>query len=146
MSYLEQLRAASAKKVLAGGTAPTKLTEPHKGANTDLPKPTKPSFVSSAGAAPHTKTFSGQRAAAIASARDASGLDRWREALALGRLHLCGNCARYTFGADPAGAGTCALHGDGLLAFAMPFDCADFTMRPAPYTGLESPDRREGPQ
>jgi hypothetical protein len=53
-------------------------------------------------------------------------LDDFRQALALGRLHVCGNCSRYTFGTDPAGGGTCSLHGDGLLAF-LPFDCRDFT-------------------
>jgi hypothetical protein len=69
---------------------------------------------------------------AIIAAREAAGLDYWRATLLLGRLHLCGNCSRYIFGHDPAGAGTCSMHGDGLLAFAMPFDCRDFLVSPTP--------------
>ena len=72
------------------------------------------------------------REKATASARDAAPLGEYRAALVHGRLHLCGNCSRYSFGADPATAGTCALHGEGLLAFAMPFDCGDFEVSATP--------------
>src|ERR1700686_3749997 len=57
---------------------------------------------------------------AISAARDAAPLSEYRAALMLGRLRLCGNCSRYTFDQDPAGAGTCALHGKGLLALDAP--------------------------
>lgn len=70
--------------------------------------------------------------AAISTARDAAGLEEWRAPLVLGRLHLCGNCARHTFGADPGGLGTCAVHGEGLVAFAMPFHCPEFQASKAP--------------
>jgi len=67
------------------------------------------------------------REKAIFAARDAADLGDWRAPLDLGRLHLCGNCARFAFGPDAGGLGTCALHGDGLLPF-LPFDCPDFTV------------------
>jgi hypothetical protein len=73
-----------------------------------------------------------ERRAAIIAARAAAGLEYWRAPLLLGRLHLCGNCSRYAFGPDPAGSGTCSLHGDLLLAFAMPFPCPDFVASPTP--------------
>jgi hypothetical protein len=68
-----------------------------------------------------------------ASARASQTLAHFREALLLSRLDLCGNCSHYTFGPDPAAAGACTIHGDGLLAFVMPFDCRYFTvsLRPA---------------
>jgi hypothetical protein len=69
---------------------------------------------------------------AIIAVRDATPLAEFCEALLRGRLHLCGNCSRYSFGPDPANAGTCSVHGDGLLAFAMPFDCRDFEVSPTP--------------
>jgi hypothetical protein len=84
--------------------------------------------VAVADAGPHDPVF---RRAVIA-ARDAAGLEYWRAPLLLGRLHLCGNCARYAFGPDPAGSGTCPVHGADVLAFAMPFDCADFLASPIP--------------
>jgi len=78
--------------------------------------------------------------ATVAMSHVAKGLDDFREALLLGRLHLCGNCSRYTFGSDPAGAGTCAIHGDGLVAFAMPFRCRDFAVSKNPIASDYLPD------
>jgi hypothetical protein len=80
------------------------------------------------------------REKAIAAARDAAPLAGYRAALILGRLHLCGNCSRYTFGQDPAGAGACSKHGDGLLAFAMPFDCRDFAVSAIPTAPAYLPE------
>jgi hypothetical protein len=77
-------------------------------------------------------TLAAERDGAIRSATASPALARFREALTLGRLHLCGNCARYTFGPEPAGAGTCSIHGDGLLAFAMPFGCRGFRVSERP--------------
>ena len=85
---------------------------------------------------------SDRRTAIQAAAQAASPvLDDFRQALVLGRLHVCGNCSRYTFGQDPAGAGTCSVHGDGLLAFAMPFDCRDFEVSPTPTAPSYLPGR-----
>jgi len=76
---------------------------------------------------------SDRRAAIQAAAQAASPvLDDFRPALLLGRLHVCGNCSRSAFGQDPAGAGTCSMHGDGLVAFAMPFECREFQVSPTP--------------
>jgi hypothetical protein len=80
------------------------------------------------------------REQAIAAARDTVPLSEYRAALILGRLQLCGNCSRYTFGQDPASAGTCALHGEGLLAFAMPFGCRDFGASRVPAAAAYLPD------
>jgi hypothetical protein len=79
---------------------------------------------------------------AVIAARDAAPLSEFRGAMLLGRLGICGNCGRYTSGSDPAGAGTCSLHGDGLLAFAMPFQCRDFQVSktPAAPAYLPGPD------
>jgi hypothetical protein len=68
------------------------------------------------------------RQGAIIAAEDAANLEEWHAPLVLGRLHLCGNCVHYTFGQDPAAPGTCSKHGDGLLAFAMPFECQEFVI------------------
>lgn len=78
--------------------------------------------------------------AAVRVALEAASLAEYREALILSRLHLCGNCSRYTLGPDPAGAGTCAMHGDGLMAFAMPFDCRDFAASTTPAAPDYLPD------
>jgi len=82
----------------------------------------------------------GEYRSAIIAARDAADLEHWRAALILGRLHLCGNCTRYSFGEDPAGPGTCALHGEALLAFAMPFKCSDFAASATPAAPAYVPD------
>jgi len=61
---------------------------------------------------------------AIIAAREAAGLEEWRAPLVLGRMVVCGNCRRFTFTSDPAGLGTCDLHGEA--APFLPFDCTDF--------------------
>jgi hypothetical protein len=78
--------------------------------------------------------------AAVRLALEAASLAEYRAALILGRLHLCGNCSRYTFASDPASAGACAIHGDGLLAFAMPFGCRDFAASTTPAAPEYLPD------
>lgn len=50
-------------------------------------------------------------------------LPEYREALIAGRLHICGDCAHFTFGANPDQVGRCALHGE-VFAF-IPFACPD---------------------
>jgi hypothetical protein len=77
-------------------------------------------------------TLAVERAGAIRAATASPALAHFRVALTLGRLHLCGNCAHFAFGPEPAGPGLCSIHGDGLLAFAMPFDCRDFAVSNAP--------------
>jgi hypothetical protein len=81
-----------------------------------------------------------ERHATILAASDAAGLEAWCAPLILGRLHLCGNCDRYTFGSDPADLGTCALHGEGLVALAMPFHCPDFQASGTPAAPEYLPD------
>ena len=73
-------------------------------------------------------TLAAERSVSIQAARYAAAdaLERLHAGISSGRLRICGDCSRYTFGSDPAGAGNCALHGDGLLAFAMLFDCREF--------------------
>jgi hypothetical protein len=80
-----------------------------------------------------------ERRQLIAAAAQASSLEEWRAALVLGHLHVCGNCSRYAFGADPAGLGSCALHGDGFVAFAMPIHCPDFKPNAAPPAPVYPP-------
>jgi hypothetical protein len=75
---------------------------------------------------------------AIIAAREAAGLEEWRAPLILGRLHLCGNCQQFTFGTDPAGLGTCALHGEA--APFLPFDCPDFEVSAQPTAPADLPD------
>lgn len=72
------------------------------------------------------------RQGAIIAAQEAAPLKEYRSALLLGRLHLCGNCSRYSFGPDPAGPGTCLDHGEGLLAFRLPFQCPSFQASQTP--------------
>jgi hypothetical protein len=69
---------------------------------------------------------------AIIAAGESARLEDYRAALWLGLLHICGNCSRYSFGPDPAGPGTCAQHGGGLMAFRMPFACPDFQTSRSP--------------
>jgi hypothetical protein len=78
--------------------------------------------------------------AAISEAVKAAKLEDSRASLILGRLHLCGNCSHFTFGADPAGPGSCALFGDGLVAFAMPFYCSKFQPSATPAAPSFLPD------
>lgn len=80
--------------------------------------------------------------AAMRVAMETASLAQYRAPLLFGRLHLCGNCRRYTFGQDPGGPGTCALHREGLLAFAMPFYCRNFTVSATPT----APDYLPTPQ
>jgi hypothetical protein len=68
-------------------------------------------------------------------------LSVFRQELLTGRRHLCGNCRRYTFGPDPAGTGLCALYGNGLMAFAMPFECDAFEPSATPYAPEFLPHR-----
>jgi hypothetical protein len=83
---------------------------------------------------------------ALLAARDAARaeLKGWHAPLVLGRLSICGNCARFTFSTDTSG--TCELHGDGLAPF-LPFACPDFrrSSRPALPELLPSIRRVAGP-
>jgi hypothetical protein len=81
-----------------------------------------------------------ERQGAILDAVNAAKLEGFRASLILGRAHLCGNCSRFTFGADPGAAGTCALFGEGLVPFAMPFYCAQFEVSDTPWAPAYLPD------
>ena len=87
------------------------------------------------------------RRRAILAARDAAGLEDWRAALRSGRLHLCANCVRFTFAADPAGAGHCARYDTKTYPFVTTLRCAGFQpcaseSAPAPDYLPEMGDRR----
>lgn len=75
---------------------------------------------------------------AILAARDAAGLEDWRAALRSGRLHLCANCTRFTFGADPAGAGYCVRYGTETYPFVTMLRCAGF--QPCAFETAPAPD------
>jgi hypothetical protein len=63
---------------------------------------------------------------------EAAKLDEYRTTLERSRLHLCGNCASFTYGPDPGGVGTCSKFGEGLMPFAAPFWCSGFTASETP--------------
>ena len=67
-----------------------------------------------------------ERRQAILAARDAADLESWRAALRAGRLHLCANCTRFTFGNDPAGMGHCDRYGAETHPFVTMLRCAGF--------------------
>jgi hypothetical protein len=77
---------------------------------------------------------------AVSEAINAARLEDFRASLIRGRLHLCGNCSHFTFGADPAGPGSCALFGDGLVPFALPFNCVEFQVSDTPSAPAYLPD------
>jgi hypothetical protein len=73
-----------------------------------------------------------ERRRLILAARDAAGLDDYRAALVRGQLHLCGNCTRFSFGADdPAGLGQCAHFNVEAWPFVPMLRCAGFDARSA---------------
>jgi hypothetical protein len=67
----------------------------------------------------------------IATACDAAGLANFREALILGRLHLCGNCSRFVFASDPAALGQCSHFNVEAWPFVPMLRCSGFEARPA---------------
>ncbi len=79
-----------------------------------------------ASASPRVLLEGDARRRAILAARDAAGLENWRAALREGRLHLCANCTRFTFGVDPAGAGHCARYDTTTYPFVTMLRCAGF--------------------
>jgi hypothetical protein len=76
------------------------------------------------------------RRKAIAAARDAAPLSEYRAALILGRLHLCANCAQFTFGSEPT-RGQCRLFGVEAIAF-VPFQCPDYQVSASPTVPLDA--------
>lgn len=78
-------------------------------------------------------------------ARDAAGRDDaalladFHAALVLGRLVVCGNCAHFDRGAEPAGLGHCRRFASETWPF-VPFTCAGFTVSPTPAALAYLPD------
>jgi hypothetical protein len=70
-------------------------------------------------------TLASDRRAAIIRARDSADLASCRDALVLGRLHVCCNCTAFAFGNDPAGLGRCQRFSVDTAPF-VPFWCAGF--------------------
>lgn len=81
---------------------------------------------------------------AIATARDAAFLSDFKAALRTGRQHICSNCDRFQFGANPAETGHCERHGP-VWPF-VPIACPDFLLSPSPAAPAYVPfaDRRNG--
>jgi hypothetical protein len=76
---------------------------------------------------------------AMIAARDAAPLAEYRAALNLGRLHVCGTCAAFQFGTDPAALGHCARFGVETWPF-VPFWCAGFDAAPTAVAPAFIPD------
>lgn len=72
-----------------------------------------------------------KRQQANLSARDAAPVRGFREALAVGRLHVCYNCAAFSFGAVPAGIGHCRRFDVEAWPF-VPFWCSGFALSKRP--------------
>lgn len=72
------------------------------------------------------------RQTAIRSVAEAANLSEFRAALKHGDLHVCGDCACFTFASNPIDAGTCSKFGSGLAPFAMPFWCSGFERSESP--------------
>ena len=54
-----------------------------------------------------------------------AGLEFYRVALLLGRLHVCGNCRHYVSSSDVVSNGHCARFNAEATPF-IPFTCTDF--------------------
>lgn len=77
----------------------------------------------------------------VAHAYDAAALSNYREALLLGRLVICANCARFVPRSDTAGLGHCQRFDTDAWPFA-PFWCSGFkpSNRPVAPDFLPDPD------
>ena len=70
---------------------------------------------------------------ALIAARDASDISEFSNALRAGALSVCCNCAHFTFAADPAAPGQCALLREEVWPF-VPFTCRTFAPAAEPVT------------
>ena len=127
------------------GTPPTDKTDKTpESKNGELTKLPKPGFVSSASANPRPcrtplASMSRSRREAITQARDAAPLCDFWAALTLGRLMLCGNCARFNFGEEPAQLGHCRRFDVEAWPF-VPFWCSGFELSATPAAAAYLPD------
>jgi hypothetical protein len=64
-------------------------------------------------------------------------LPEYREALIVGRLHICANCQRFGFASASADIGTCSEHGE-VWPF-VPFKCPDFGLAARPAAPAYAP-------
>ncbi|HXQ31811.1 MAG TPA: hypothetical protein VN790_07605 [Steroidobacteraceae bacterium] len=62
----------------------------------------------------------------------------FRAAVALGRLHLCGNCSRFAVGRNPTGPGHCVFFNIETWPY-VPFNCSRFEVSPAPAAADPKP-------
>lgn len=76
---------------------------------------------------------------AVLAARDAAPLSEYRAALILLRLHVCGNCAAFQFGSDPASLGECLRFNVEAWPF-VPFGCVGFEASRTPAAPDYLPD------
>lgn len=75
----------------------------------------------------------------IIAAHSAATMSDFREALCLGRLHVCCNCSQYTFGTEPSGLGHCRRFKTEAWPF-VPFWCSGFEPGRAPVAPECLPD------
>lgn len=73
--------------------------------------------------------------------RDTTPLVNFREALVLGRLHVCCNCSAFSFGTVPAGIGHCRRFDVEAWPF-VPFWCSGFEASSTPAAPEFLADRR----
>lgn len=156
MNYLEQLRRrggtpqslppTSAELTKPGSVSFGVSIDPPPPDSGDLTKLTKPGSVSFAdgdptlcGTPPPAIPMTRARREAISKSWDGDALRVYFEALLLGRLALCGNCAHYAFGEDPAALGYCARFKVEAWPFA-PFQCEGFESAANPAAPLFLPD------
>ena len=146
MNYLEQLRQreGGTPKTLPPPTDKTdKTPDSGKDELTELTKPGYVGFASAGGGIkgvpPLHVPMSRARRESIMSAWDGESLREYFEALLMGRLVLCGNCAHFAFGEDPAALGNCARLKVESWPFA-PFQCEGFEPAAYPAAPLYLPD------
>jgi hypothetical protein len=145
VNYLEQLRQRE------GGypqntTPPTDKTDKTQDSGKDeLTELTKPGYVGFASAGGGIKgvplhvPMSRARRETISKAWDGEALREYFEALLMGRLVLCGNCAHFAFAEDPAALGYCFRFKVESWPFT-PFKCEGFETATYPAVPLYVPD------
>jgi hypothetical protein len=135
MSAVAQLRSAGLTLTASGSTL---LVEPRSGLTDELRaliRANKSAILEALTAE------ASERRKAIKSTRDAAtlGMEEFRAALVLGRLHVCCNCQQFTFGTHPGRFGHCRRF-DLEAAPFVPFWCSGFEASGTPAAPDFLPD------
>jgi len=138
MSFLDQLRERERGSPAKLPPDTRRTDKTHTLKNDDLTKLTEPGCVSYAsadpppcGTIPPAIPMTRARREAISKSWDAEAPREYFAALLLGRLSLCGNCAQFQFGEDPAALGQCTHFHCEAWPF-VPFSCSEFKASPTP--------------